>query len=385
MFLGIASKFSILAFLPLFLVPVFLRKPLYILGVFLCFVLGYVRIWERTFGKSGKFYEVNIYDLGNGFVVGEGFKTVLFGDEPAYPLGNVRAKGKISGDTLYIYEYERKLAFKPFVDFVDSLLIQSTGSERQYKFAKAIITGVREIDHEIKRKFYETGVGHILAISGLHVGLIYLGLYWILRFFNIGIYSYIIPSILVWLYAFFVGLIPSVFRASLMLTFYSISKVVSRPVKPLNVFMLTFAISLLWEPLWIFSVSFWLSFSAVLGFILFPKSLITSIFGALIFSTPFSLYFFGKSALLYAPLNLAVIPLTTFYLYSQIIAMFIPYPFAKSSELIFNLLYKTVDFASNLKLPPLTFKPPLSLVILYISSLLFILSLWRFRNVKKAR
>ena len=385
MFLGIASKFSILAFLPLFLVPVFLRKPLYILGVFLCFVLGYVRIWERTFGKSGKFYEVNIYDLGNGFVVGEGFKTVLFGDEPAYPLGNVRAKGKISGDTLYIYEYERKLAFKPFVDFVDSLLIQSTGSERQYKFAKAIITGVREIDREIKRKFYETGVGHILAISGLHVGLIYLGLYWILRFFNIGIYSYIIPSILVWLYAFFVGLIPSVFRASLMLTFYSISKVVSRPVKPLNVFMLTFAISLLWEPLWIFSVSFWLSFSAVLGFILFPKSLITSIFGALIFSTPFSLYFFGKSALLYAPLNLAVIPLTTFYLYSQIIAMFIPYPFAKSSELIFNLLYKTVDFASNLKLPPLTFKPPLSLVILYISSLLFILSLWRFRNVKKAR
>lgn len=365
------------------MVPILLRKLSHILGVLLSFGLGYLRIWERTLGERGEFYEVSIYDLGRGFVVGEGFKTVMFGDKPAYPLGNIRAKGEFSGDTFYIYEYERKLAFKPFVDFVDFLLIRSTGSERQYKFAKSIITGIREIDPETKRKFYETGVGHILAISGLHVGVIYLGIYWLIRFFNLGLYSYIIPSFLVWLYAFFVGFIPSVFRASLMLTFYAISKVISRPVKPLNVFMLSFAVSLLWEPLWIFSVSFWLSFSAVLGLILFPKNLLTSIFGALIFSTPISLYFFGKSALLYAPLNLIVIPLTTLYLYSQILAIFVPYPFANSSELLFNLLYKTVDLASNLNLPPITLNPPLWFVVFYISIILFSLSLWRFKNAEK--
>jgi ComEC/Rec2-related protein len=381
--LGIASKFSIFAFLPLLLVPFLLRKLSHILGVLLSFGLGYLRIWERTLGERGEFYEVSIYDLGRGFIVGEGFKTVMFGDRPAYPLGNIRAKGEFSGDTFYIYEYEKKLAFKPFVDFIDSLLIRSTGSERQYKFAKSIITGIREIDPETKRKFYETGVGHILAISGLHVGVIYLGIYWLIRFFNLGLYSHIIPSFLVWLYAFFVGFIPSVFRASLMLTFYAISKVISRPVKPLNVFMLSFAVSLLWEPLWIFSVSFWLSFSAVLGFILFPKNLLTSIFGALIFSTPISLYFFGKSALLYAPLNLIVIPLTTLYLYSQILAIFVPYPFANSSELLFNLLYKTVDLASNLNLPPITFNPPLWFIVFYISIILFSLSLWRFKNAEK--
>jgi len=238
--LGIASKFSVFAFLPLLFVPILLRKLSHILGVLLSFGLGYLRIWERTLGERGEFYEVSIYDLGRGFIVGEGFKKVMFGDKPAYPLGNIRAKGEFFGDTFYIYEYERKLALKPFVDFVDSLLIRSTGSERQYKFAKSIITGIREIDPETKRKFYETGVGHILAISGLHVGIIYLGIYWLIRFFNLGLYSHIIPSFLVWLYAFFVGFIPSVFRASLMLTFYAISKVISRPVKPLNVFMLSF-------------------------------------------------------------------------------------------------------------------------------------------------
>jgi hypothetical protein len=126
-----------------------------------------------------------------------------------------------------------------------------------------------------------------------------------------------------------------------------------------------------------------LSFSAVLGFILFPKNLLTSIFGALIFSTPISLYFFGKSALLYAPLNLIVIPLTTLYLYSQILAMFLPYPFANSSEFLFNLLYKTVDLASNLNLPPITLNPPLWFVVFYISVILFSLSLWRFKNAEK--
>ncbi len=353
------------------------------MGVLMCFGLGYLRMWERTVGKNLEFYEASIYDLGKGFIVGEGFKTVLFGDNPAYPVGNIRARGKISKDTFYIYEYERILAFKPFVDFVDNLLISSTGSERQYKFAKSIITGIREIDPETKKKFYETGVGHILAISGLHVGLIYMGIHWIFRFLRFGIYSYLIPSILVWIYGFFVGLIPSVFRASLMLSFYSISKVISRPVKPLNVLLLSFAISLLWEPLWIFSISFWLSYSAVLGFLLFSRNSITSVLGALIFSTPFSLHFFGKSAILYAPLNLLVIPLTTLYLYSQVLAMFFPYPFAKSAELLFNLIYKTLDFASKLNLPPITLDVPLWFVVLYIFILSFILSVWRFRNAKE--
>jgi hypothetical protein len=193
--LGIASKFSVFAFLPLLFVPILLRKLSHILGVLLSFGLGYLRIWERTLGERGEFYEVSIYDLGRGFIVGEGFKTVMFGDKPAYPLGNIRAKGEFFGDTFYIYEYERKLALKPFVDFVDSLLIRSTGSERQYKFAKSIITGIREIDPETKRKFYETGVGHILAISGLHVGIIYLGIYWLIRFFNLGLYSLYNPIV----------------------------------------------------------------------------------------------------------------------------------------------------------------------------------------------
>ncbi len=379
-FLGISFKFTGFALLPFVLLPLFLRKPLEVLGIILCFLLGYIRVWERLIPKGSDFYEVQVYDIGKGFVVGEGFKTVLFGDKLAYPVGNILVKGNFSKDTLYVSEYYKFSSFRPFVDIVDKLLIKSTGSERQYLFAKSVITGVRELDYKTKTMFYDTGVGHILAISGLHVGIIFLAILHILRFLRLGVWSYVLSSLFVWVYAFFVGLIPSVFRASLMLTLYAVSKIISRPVKPLNVFMLAFALCLLWEPIWIFSPSFWLSFSAILGFILLPKNTITSVFGALIFSTPFSLYFFGKSPIIYAPLNLLVIPIMTLFMYSQILAMFVGYPFDKSAELLFNTLYGLVVLAYNLRLPALEFKIPLWTVILYSTFILIIVFL---RNYKK--
>ncbi len=381
-FLGISFKFTGLALLPFILLPLFLRNPLEILGIILCFLLGYIRVWERVIPKGGDFCEVQVYDVGKGFVVGEGFKTVLFGDKLAYPIGNILVKGRVSNDTFYVSEYYKFSSFRPFVDLVDKLLIKSTGSESQYLFAKSIITGIREMDYKTKSMFYDTSVGHILAISGLHVGIIFLAVLYILRFLRLGVWSYVFSSLFVWVYAFFVGLIPSVFRASLMLTLYTASKVISRPVKSLNVFMLAFALCLLWEPLWIFSPSFWLSFSAILGFILFPKNIITSVFGALIFSTPFSLYFFGKSPIIYAPLNLLIIPIMTLFMYSQILGMFFGYPFDKSAEVLFNILYGLVEFAYNLHLPILEFKIPLWMVILYSVFILSVVFLWNYNRFK---
>ncbi len=324
-----------------------------------------------------------VYNVGRGFVVGKGFLNIMFGDKPAYPVDDILARGVIKNDTLYVEEYTRKLSFKPFVDFVDKRLIKSTLSEKQYLFAKSITTGVRVVDFKTKSMFYDTGVGHILAISGLHVGIIFVALNGILKFLRFGRLSYFLSLIFVWVYAFFVGLIPSVVRAAIMLSMYSFSKLVSRPVKPVNVYMCAFALCLFWEPLWIFSPSFWLSFSAILGFILFPRNLFTSIFGASVFSWVFSLYYFGKFALLTLPINLLVIPLTTLYMYSQILAMFINYPFSESSYVFFLLIYKITEATYNLGVPLITFKPPLWFVALYVSALLTLVALWRLRYAHK--
>ena len=170
---------------------------------------------------------------------------------------------------------------------------------------------------------------------------------------------------------------PSVVRASIMLTLYSLSKLVSRPVKPMNVFFLAFGICILWEPLWIFSPSFWLSFSAIYGFILLPKNILTSIFGASMFSTPFALYFFGKSAILTLPINLLVIPIMALFLYSQILAMLIGYPFTYSAELLFDMLYNIVKWVYNLNLPMVEFKFPAYLLPAYIILLSVVIMLYK--------
>jgi len=379
-FIGAFSKF-----IPWFMVfGVFLSIPLYrnlkaLLGVILCILLGYIRAHVRTMGtfSGDNVYEVYIFDAGKGYIVGKGFYNIMFGNRMAYPISGIFARGEFKGDTFVVEDYVRILGFKPFISFVDQKLIKSTHSEKQYEFAKAVITGVRDIDRETKKMFYDTGTGHILAISGLHVGIIFLGISFLLRFLRFGNLSLLISSFIVWIYAFFVGFIPSVVRASIMLTLYSLSKLVSRPVKPINVFFLAFGICILWEPLWIFSPSFWLSFSAIYGFILLPKNILTSIFGASIFSTPFALYFFGKSALLTLPVNLLVIPIMTLFLYSQILAILIGYPFTYSAELMFNILYNIVKWTYNLNLPLIEFKFPAYLLPVYVILLSTVIILYK--------
>jgi competence protein ComEC len=212
---------------------------------------------------------------------------------------------------------------------------------------------VRELKWEIKEAFYKTGTGHVLALSGLHVGIIFLTILSILRFFLPGIYVPIVASAVVWVYAYLVGFMPSVVRASTLLTFFSLSVLLSKPVKPMNVLALSLLFSLMVKPLWVFSPSLWLSYSAVAGLFAL-EGRIKSVLGASLFSLPFALKYFGKFAILYIPINLIVIPLMTVFMYSQILALLLPYPFTYSASLFYNVMEWTVTRAASLNLPPLT-------------------------------
>ena len=114
---------------------------------------------------------------------------------------------------------------------------------------------------------------HVLAVSGLHMGIIFLILGFFLkplRNIYLGRYYYGIGIILgLWLYAFITGLVPSVMRAATMFSIVSLSKMNHRTSNIYNSIALTAFVLLLIDPNMIYAVSFQLSFIAVTGIVIF--------------------------------------------------------------------------------------------------------------------
>ncbi len=375
----------------------FVRKPAYALPPVIFFLLGFLRMYSilgtGTALKDGKgWYAVSIYDWGRGrvlytYVKGKAIKvrsgevTVLAGGRPVFPRDEVLVRGEVRGDTLEVWEAYYKRGTRWFYEGLSRMLLDRTLSEDQYNFALSVFTGVKGLRWEVKRAFYETGTGHVLAISGLHVGILFLAVALLLRFVLPGTYVPLVASAFVWAYAYAVGFLPSVVRAATMLTLFSLASLLSRPVKPLNVLAVSLLLSLLFRPLWVFSPSLWLSYSAVAG--LFSlRGKLGAVFGASLFSLPFALKYFGKYALLYVPLNLLVVPLMTAFMYAQLLALLLPYPFTHSAALLYDLLEGTIVRAASLHLPALHYSIGWPAVLGYVLLLSTLLLCRRFVGAK---
>jgi competence protein ComEC len=150
-----------------------------------------------------------------------------------------------------------------------------TGKE-ELAIAKALILGKKEeLDNTIKEVYAQAGVMHVLAVSGLHVGIIYIVLLWILGQKNgrvtrpVLVAGVVIPAL--WFYALITGLSPSVLRAVTMFSFLVIAQALNRRSATLNSLAISAFILLLINPLMIMSVGFQLSYIAVVGIIfLYP-------------------------------------------------------------------------------------------------------------------
>lgn len=149
-----------------------------------------------------------------------------------------------------------------------------TGSE--YHVATAILLGDDDtMEPELKAEYSNAGVSHILSVSGMHVGIIFMILNYILmpldwnkktRYLKTGILL-----ITIWIYAAITGLSPSVIRSATMFTFVLLGAVLHRKT---NIFQSLYAslfILLIINPLLIFDVGFQLSYLAVFGIVFFQK------------------------------------------------------------------------------------------------------------------
>lgn len=149
-------------------------------------------------------------------------------------------------------------------------------SNDELAVASALILGYKDdLDSELKHSYSSAGATHVLAVSGLHVGIIFIALSFILGIFDkneklIFIRLSILLFIL-WAYATITGLSPSVVRAATMFSFVAVGKAFKRDSNIYNTLAGSALVLLIINPYLIMEVGFQLSYLAVLGIVYFQK------------------------------------------------------------------------------------------------------------------
>lgn len=200
--------------------------------------------------------------------------------------------------------------------------------ERQ--IAMALLVGVKDyLDQDMKKAYSTAGATHVLAVSGLHVGIIYVFITFLMgkiRTNRVGKYLFMVVTIgIIWMYALVTGLSASVFRAACMFSILSIADATSNRRNIFNSLGVAAFVLLLVNPQYLFQVGFQLSFLAVLGIVyLFPRIynllrvnnyLLDKVWGvssvslaAQISTAPLSLFYFHQFPTYFLISNLVVIP-----------------------------------------------------------------------------
>ncbi len=230
----------------------------------------------------------------------------------------------------------------PIFDFAFTARNKLENIYKKYGFSgnelsvlQALTLGDRsDINDEIKQSYVASGAMHILAVSGLHVGIIYWLFNFLLSFLNklkiknISIGKQIkalMLILIIWSFAILSGLSPSIRRAAVMFTFIIIGKALNRHINIYNSISASAFILLIINPYQITEVGFQLSYAAVSGIIFFqPKiaaliniknkilyylwSLTAVSIAAQISTFPITLYYFHIFPTLFFVSNIIVIP-----------------------------------------------------------------------------
>lgn len=195
-----------------------------------------------------------------------------------------------------------------------------------------------DIDPEVRRHFQVSGAAHVLAVSGLHTGILYGLVLWLLtlggrfkplyenRFGRCAISGVVIA--VMWGYAWLTGMTPSVVRAVTMVTIFEVGRMVYRQAFSLNTIAAAAVLILAVRPTDLWSVSFQLSFAATTAIVSLTPTLLLKegrwpqilkyIVGILVVSLaaqigtlPITMYYFGQISCYFLLTNLIVLPIAT--------------------------------------------------------------------------
>ncbi|MFT4153069.1 ComEC/Rec2 family competence protein [Parafilimonas sp.] len=216
----------------------------------------------------------------------------------------------------------------------------SIHAPQELGIAEALLIGYRnDLDKDLVQAYSNTGVVHIIAISGLHLAMIYAGL---LRLFSLLRLSHskkwiesVVVLTVIWLFTLIAGAAPSVLRAAIMFTFILFGKFIGKNTNIYNTLAASAFVLLLINPFYLWDVGFQLSYTAVLGILVFFKPVRKLLYFknktvrwvwdlcavslcAQVFTLPLVIYHFHQLPLLFLFSNLVVVPLSSLVLIAEL-------------------------------------------------------------------
>ena len=206
-------------------------------------------------------------------------------------------------------------------------LVEVLGEKDGNILAAMLLAEKNGMDEEIKELYQANGVAHVLAISGLHLSVIGVGLYKIFRRLS-G--SYLIGgsagiSFLV-LYILMIGMSVSVLRALIMFLFRVGADMAGRHYDVPTALPAAALITIIWKPLYLYDGGFWMSYGAVLAIILvlpmfegLPFQGFWASVAINLVTLPILLFYFYEVPLYSVILNMLVVPLMTVVLFCGIL------------------------------------------------------------------
>jgi competence protein ComEC len=246
---------------------------------------------------------------------------------------------------LFLLEKDRSISIWEIAYFLKGILrhrIQKALAPEDQGLIQALLLGERgTLSPGLKEAFVKTGTVHILAISGLHVGMIVWGLLFLLKFLRVPRRPrFLTAMVLTGIYALIASAGPAVMRAAIMAEIYLLGKLLGRSHLLLNSLSASVLAILFWNPLQILDIGFWLSFLSVLALILicplfhpaiegYPQffketsSLILTSLSVLVVITPIVSSFFNLFYPVTFLANLAAIPLSSLLLGCAFLAAFL--------------------------------------------------------------
>ncbi len=221
-----------------------------------------------------------------------------------------------------------------------AVLKENNLSGQELAIASSLLLGYdEEISNELSNAYAITGTIHVLSVSGLHIGIIYLMLNFMFGFLDKRKRGLIIKGVIVlsgvWIFAMISGLSPSVVRAAVMFSLFIFGKTFRLQTNVFNTLLASAFLILLYDPYLISDIGFQLSYLALGGILFFqPKiyewflfenkfadkvwALCSVSLAAQLTTFPITLYYFHNFSISFLLANLIIIPLSTLIMYGGI-------------------------------------------------------------------
>lgn len=218
----------------------------------------------------------------------------------------------------------------------------------EYAVAAAILLGYDDtLPTELRQKYVAAGSMHILCVSGMHVGVVFMVFSHLFGFLNRrkqwqNILKQSLLLLLIWFYALLAGLAPSILRSTIMLSFVIIGDMLKREGVLLNSLAASAFLLLCIDPANLFNVGFLLSYCAVVGIVVLQRPLYNLFYtkfkfldklweltavtlAAQIATAPFSIYYFHQFPSYFWLSNLFMGPISTVVIIGGMVMLLVCY------------------------------------------------------------